>query len=169
VTVLQLPSLLFEEPGEPRNLLIVEPDQALSDALDVVQYVVALGLAAACLAILSRRPRRPELVPVLWTGGAAFVVFVIAKGFDAAGSPQDVLDWLSEALLAAVPFAFLTGLLRGRLAQGAAVSELIARVGDLPGEGRCERRSPTRSATRRWPWRTGCPSRSASLTRSGTR
>jgi signal transduction histidine kinase len=135
VTILQLPSLLFEERGEPRNLLIVEEDQGLSDALDAGQYVVALGLAAAALAILSRRPRRPELVPVLWTGGLAFVVFVIAKGFDAAGSPQDVLDWLSEALLAAVPFAFLAGLLRGRLAQGAAVSELIARVGDLPGEG----------------------------------
>ena len=34
VTVLQVPSLLFEEPDEPRNLLIVEPDQGLSDALD---------------------------------------------------------------------------------------------------------------------------------------
>ena len=29
VTVLQVPSLLFEEPGEPRNLLIVEGDQPL--------------------------------------------------------------------------------------------------------------------------------------------
>ena len=40
--MLQVPSLLFEEPGEPRNLLIVEPDQALSDALDAMQYAVAV-------------------------------------------------------------------------------------------------------------------------------
>jgi signal transduction histidine kinase len=134
VTVLQVPSLLFEVPGDPRNLLIVEPNQGLSDALDAVQYVVAVALVLTSLVILSRRPRRPALVPVLWTGGAAFVLFGIAKGFDAAGSPSDVLDWLSEAGLAAVPFAFLAGLLRSRLAQGAAVSALIARVGELPGE-----------------------------------
>ena len=135
VTVLQVPSLLFEEPGEPRNLLIVEPNQALSDALDVLQYVVAVGLGLAALAILARRPRGPAFTPVAWTGGVAFVVFLVAKGFDAAGSPSDVLDWLSEALVALVPFGFLAGLLRSRLAQGAAVSELIARLGDAPEEG----------------------------------
>ena len=46
-----------------------------------------------------------------------------------------MLDVLSEALVALVPFGFLAGLLRSRLAQGAAVSELIARLGDAPGEG----------------------------------
>ena len=89
----------------------------------------------AVLVIMWRRPRRPELTPVLWTGGTAFVVYLVAKGFDAAGSPQRGLDWLSEALVATVPFGFLTGLLRSRLAQGTAVSELIARLGQAPGEG----------------------------------
>jgi signal transduction histidine kinase len=135
VTVLQVPSLLFEEPDEPRNLLIIEPDQGLSDALDAMQYAVALGLAVAVLTIMWRRPRRPELTPVLWTGGVAFVVYLVAKGFDAAGSPQRGLDWLSEALVATVPFGFLTGLLRSRLAQGAAVTALISRLGETPGEG----------------------------------
>ena len=47
VTVLQVPSLLFEEPGEPRNLLIVNADQSLSDALDAMQFVAALVVVAA--------------------------------------------------------------------------------------------------------------------------
>jgi signal transduction histidine kinase len=141
VTVLQLPSLLFEEPGEPRNLLIAEPDQALSDALDALQFVVALALAVASVTILVRRERatggarREALAPVLWTGGAAFAGFLVATGFDAAGSPSRALDWVAEALVATVPFGFLTGLLRSRLAQGAAVSALISRLGDLPAEG----------------------------------
>jgi signal transduction histidine kinase len=141
VTVLQVPSLLFEEPEEPRNLLIVEADQGLSDALDAAQFVFVAALVVISLAIIVRRERRAgsaqrrALAPVLWTGGVAFAAFGIAKGFDAAGSPQRVLDLIAQALVATVPFGFLTGLLRSRLAQGAAVSELIARLGDLPGEG----------------------------------
>jgi signal transduction histidine kinase len=141
VTVLQVPSLLFEEPDEPRNLLIVEPDQALSDALDAVQYVLAAALAVAVIVIMVRRERlsgsarHRALTPVLWTGGIAFASFIVSKGFDAAGSPSRTLDWISQALLATVPFGFLTGLLRSRLAEGAALSALVARLGDLPGEG----------------------------------
>ncbi len=134
VTVLQLPSLLFEEPGDPLNLLIVTSDQGLSDALDVVQYAFALIIAAATVVVVLRRGSREALAPVLLTGGAAFAVFLVAKGFDAAGSPSEVLDTTAEALVATVPFGFLAGLLRSRLAQGAAVSELLARLGDAPGE-----------------------------------
>jgi signal transduction histidine kinase len=141
VTVLQVPSLLFEEPDDPRNLLIVEPDQDLSDALDAAQFVVAVAVAIAAVVILVRRERvsggarRRALTPVLWTGGIALASFTVATGFDAAGSPSHTLDWISQALLATVPFGFLTGLLRSRLAEGAALSALLARLGDLPGEG----------------------------------
>jgi signal transduction histidine kinase len=80
--------------------------------------------------------QRRALAPVLWTGGAAFAMFVLAKGIDAVtGEPQDALNRLSEALVATIPFGFLIGLLRSRLAQGAAMSALIAQVGQLPGEG----------------------------------
>ena len=141
VTALQVPSLLFEEPDEPRNLLIVEPDQGLSDALDAMQYAVAVAIVVASAVLIVRRERasggarREALAPVLWTGGIAFAGFAVAKGFDAAGSPSRALDWTSQALVATVPFGFLAGLLRSRLAQGAAVSTLLARLGDLPGEG----------------------------------
>jgi hypothetical protein len=72
VTVLQVPSLLFEEPDEPRNLLIVEGDQPLSDALDAMQFAVAVVLILATWTIIARRekPRAQAWRPVLWTGGA---------------------------------------------------------------------------------------------------
>jgi signal transduction histidine kinase len=139
VTVLQLPSLLFEEPDEPRNLLIVEGDQPLSDALDAMQFAIAFVLVVASWVIIVRRERaRPgdrAWRPVLWTAGVAAAGFLLANGFDAAGAPSDALDVFSQALVATIPFGFLVGLLRSRLAQGQAVSELIARVGQAPGEG----------------------------------
>jgi signal transduction histidine kinase len=141
VTVLQVPSLLFEEPGEPQNLLIVHADQALSDALDVVQLVAALAVFAVSWVIIVRRARaggaaqRRALIPVLVTGGLAFAVYAVSKAFDAAGDTSEALDRVSEALVATIPFGFLIGLLRSRLAQGAAVSRLIERLGDAPGEG----------------------------------
>jgi signal transduction histidine kinase len=141
VTVLQVPSLLFEEPDEPRNLLIVHADQPLSDALDVMQLVAALVVFAASWVLIIRRVRaggaaqRRALLPVLVTGGVAFAVFAVSKAFDAAGDTSEALNRASEALVATIPFGFLAGLLGTRLAQGAAVSELIARLGDAPGEG----------------------------------
>jgi signal transduction histidine kinase len=142
VTVLQLPALLFEEPGRPRNLLIVHADPTLSDALDAMQFVAALVVVAASVTILVRRgmagsaAQRRALTPVRWTGGAAFATFLLSKGIDAAtGEPVAVLDRLSEVLVATIPFGFLLGLLRSRLAHGEALSVLIARVGQAPGEG----------------------------------
>jgi signal transduction histidine kinase len=138
-TVLQVPSLLFEE--DPRNLLVIDPDQSLSDVLDAAQFAAAIGVIAASFVILARRwraatpPQRRALAPVVWTGGAAFVVFMIANGFDAAGAPQDFLERLSQALLVTVPFGFLAGLLRSRLAQASAMSGLVARLGQAPEPG----------------------------------
>ena len=45
VTVLQVPSLLFEagEPDDLHNLLVVTPDQPLSDRLDALQFVGGAG------------------------------------------------------------------------------------------------------------------------------
>jgi signal transduction histidine kinase len=136
VTVLQVPSLLFEE--EPRNLLVVEPNQGLSDLLDAVQYVAAVAVILASFVLLFRRwgaapaAQRRTLAPVLFTGGAAFVVFLLAKGFDAAGDRVDALERLAVALTATVPVGFLIALLRSRLGQGAAVAALVQRLGAAP-------------------------------------
>jgi signal transduction histidine kinase len=136
VTVLQVPSLLFE--SDPRNLLVVEPDQQLSDLLDALQFGVVLVLFVASSALLVRRwaaaptAQRRTLDPVMWTGGASLAAYVLAKGFDAAGSRVEVLERLALALLATVPFGFLAGLLRSRLAQAVAVSGLVRRLGEAP-------------------------------------
>jgi signal transduction histidine kinase len=136
VTVLQVPGLLFED--EPRSLLVVEPDQTLSDAFDAMQYLVGLALIAVSAVLLVRRwsgvsaAQRRTLTPVLWTGGAAFAVYFLSKGFDAAGTTVDALELLAMAAVATVPFGFLAGLLRSRLAEGAAVGELVRRLGQVP-------------------------------------
>jgi signal transduction histidine kinase len=136
VTVLQVPGLLFED--DPRNLLVVEPEQTLSDALDGVQFLVGLTLILVSAGMLVRRwsaapaVRRRVLAPVMWTGGAAFFVFFLAAGFDAAGNPVPVLEHLTLALVATVPFGFLAGLLSTRLAEGSAVASLVLRLGQTP-------------------------------------
>jgi signal transduction histidine kinase len=136
VTVLQVPALLFED--DSRSLLVIEPDQGLSDLLDAAQYVVVVGVIGASVMLLVRRwgavppAQRGAVAPVLWTGGVAFAVFLLAKGFDAAGTQVEALENLAVALLATVPFGFLAGLLRSRLAQGAAVSDLVRQLGQAP-------------------------------------
>jgi signal transduction histidine kinase len=139
-TVLQVPSLLFEadEPDDLHSFLVVHPNQPLSDRLDRLQYLGGVVFALASLVIVTRRwraaspPQRRVLAPVLWTGGGALLAFLIAKGFDAAGSPQHGLEVFAEALLATVPFGFLIGLLRSRLAQATAMSDFIGRLGQAP-------------------------------------
>jgi signal transduction histidine kinase len=135
-TVLQVPSILFEE--DPRNLVVVEPNQALSDALDGLQFLVGLALILVSAALLVRRwgaaaaARRRVLAPVLWTGGVAFFVFFVSAGFDAAGRPVLALEHLTLACVATVPFGFLAGLLSTRLAEGTAVASLVRRLGQTP-------------------------------------
>jgi signal transduction histidine kinase len=140
-TVLQIPSLLFEEQSSdgPRNLLVITEDQTLSDVLDAVQYAVVVVIIATSVTIQWRRwraatpPQRRAIAPVWWTGGLAFVLIAVAGGADVAGATSDVLDWLALLALSAVPFGFLAGLLRSRLAQGERLAGLMAQVGHAPG------------------------------------
>jgi hypothetical protein len=139
-TVLQVPGLLFEESGDPSNLMMVDANQSLSDLLDGLQYLAAVLITIVGFVVIYRRraalpaARRPVLGPVLWTGGATLLAFVVAQGFDAVGSPEPWLERLALLLFATVPFGFLAGLLRTRLAHGAAVAELVSRLGEAPGE-----------------------------------
>jgi signal transduction histidine kinase len=140
-TVLQLPSVLFEEdvPSGVENLLLVEPDQELSDLLDALQFAVVLPVIVASTVLLVRRwrgatgPQRRVLAPVLWVGGTAFAVLAVAIALDVAGTPVDVLDRFALVLLAAVPVGFLVGLLRSRLSQADRIAELVGRLGRPPG------------------------------------
>jgi signal transduction histidine kinase len=79
-----------------------------------------------------RRRSGPRSRRVLWTGGSAVAVYAVAIVVDAVGSTQDALERLGQLLFATVPFGFLAGLLRGRLAEADAVSSLVARLGQAP-------------------------------------
>jgi signal transduction histidine kinase len=133
-TVLQVPGLLFEDDG--RSLLVVDRNQGLSDLLDAGQYALAVPVIVISIAMLVTRwaaaptAERRAFTPVMVTGGVAFAVFLVAKGFDAASARVHVLDHLALALLATVPFGFLTGLLRSRLAEADAMEALAAELAE---------------------------------------
>jgi signal transduction histidine kinase len=140
-TVLQIPSLLFEEnvPDQPQNLLVVEEDQDLSDLLDGLQFAFVAVIIIVATVMLCRRwmgaspPQRRVLAPVIWTGGTAFLVLAVAAGLDTIGRTTEALEAVAIALLAAVPFGFLAGLARSRLAQADRIGGLIAELGQAPG------------------------------------
>ena len=87
--------------------------------------------------------------------------------------PEDLQETLERArviALAIVPFAFLAGLLRSRVAGGHGGDR--ARRAPRPASGAaaaCATRSPTRSTTRRSSSPTGCPSAASGSTRRAPR
>ena len=137
-----------------------------------------LGLVAALIAILgvvvvrrwlgATRPQRRALTLVYASGGlvlALYAVWSLLGLAHVAPGTQETLERARVIALASVPFAFLAGLLRSRVAGAAAVSELVARLGDGRSAAPCATRWPTRSATRRWSSPTGCPSARSGSTR----
>jgi signal transduction histidine kinase len=77
------------------------------------------------------------MAPILWSGIVMLVVLAAALGTDAAGVSRltDVLGFLSLLVFASVPWVFLIGLVRSRVARAGAVSELLLRLGEAPGTG----------------------------------
>jgi signal transduction histidine kinase len=119
----------------PDDLLRVADAPAASEAIVHVQQALAVPLAVATIAVLVRRwraatpSRRLAIAPVLATGAIAFAMLIPWTVNDAAGEPLG--DWPDVAVqlaLAAVPVAFLIGLLRTRLAR-AAVADLVVELG----------------------------------------
>ena len=144
VPLAPLPAMLFSTAGElvdcgsscPENLLLVEPDAQLGEALLTAGAVVLMILCLLAVWLLVRRWRaagpaeRRSLAPLLGAG-AVTLAFVFANA--AIGAPA--LYALTFVALAAMPFAFLAGLVRADLAQARGVRSLVAGLGDLPGPG----------------------------------
>jgi signal transduction histidine kinase len=87
--------------------------------------------------------QRRALAPVYLSGGlvlALYAVWAVLGVARVAPELQENLERARVIALAFVPFAFLAGLLRSRVAAAAAISELVARL----GEGR--RRGAVRDA-----------------------
>jgi signal transduction histidine kinase len=127
----------------PESALLIERDDTLRDVFNGITSVIGVAVVAVVLAILLRRwsaataPQRRALAPVLWSGVAMMVLLATALGTDAAGISRltDVLGTLGLVVFASVPWVFLIGLVRSRVARAGAVSELLLRLGEAPGTG----------------------------------
>jgi signal transduction histidine kinase len=134
--------VLFQDPtrlGLPENPLLIEGHAALSADLSRARYWLALALLGALGFILIRRwvtaasSQRRGLAPVLVSGGLVMALLAVWYAALLAEVDQDVVQRLEDAryvVLCTVPFAFLAGLLRSRVAGATAVSEVVARLGD---------------------------------------
>ncbi len=130
--------------GFPDNPLLIEGHPDLSTALSRARFWLALVLIAALVVILARRwlaargPQRLAFAPVLVSGGLVMVLLGVWYAAMLAHVDDGLVQALEDAryvVLATVPFAFLAGLLRSRVAGATAVSEVVARLGD-PSERR---------------------------------
>ena len=148
-TVIQVLALLFHQTsGEedyctgvcPANPLMISDQPGFSDAIFGIQSVLGVFGLTAIAVLLVRRWRaapvtqRRALAPVLLVGAATVVLLGLSLLGDVSGFPdgeaENVIDLAGLALLASVPFAFLTGLMRSRLSRAAAVSDLVSRLGE---------------------------------------
>jgi DNA-binding CsgD family transcriptional regulator len=130
----------------PRNLLLVHGDHGLNTVANVVPQLLAIVLGCTILAHLVTRRRgataaaRRALEPISWTGSAAIVVAVLWLARDADVPPAShlgtALDWAALAY-AAIPLAFLGGLLRTRLRR-AALGELVLGLSERPSPARVQ-------------------------------
>jgi signal transduction histidine kinase len=119
----------------PDNLLQVVDAPAASEAIVHVQQGLSVPLAVATVVVVVRRwraaspSRRFAIAPVLVTGAIAFAALIPWIINDALDEPLgDWPDVVVQLALAAVPVAFLVGLLRTRLAR-AAVADLVVELG----------------------------------------
>ena len=125
--------------GFPANPLLIEGHPDLSFDLSRFRFWLALVLLAALGVVLVRRwiaatrPQRQALAPVLVSGGLVMLLLAVWYAAMLAELDADFVQGLEDAryvVLATVPFAFLAGLMRSRVAGATAVSEVVARLGD---------------------------------------
>jgi signal transduction histidine kinase len=151
VVIGPMPQLLFgfsermldSCPDCPESALLIERNDTLRDVLNAVTSVMGVAVVAVVLAILIRHWRqatpvqRRAMAPVVWSGVAMLVLLATALGSDAAGISRltDMLGTLGLFVFASVPWVFLIGLVRSRVARAGAVSELLLRLGEAPGTG----------------------------------
>jgi signal transduction histidine kinase len=146
VTVVQALRLLFTVSSElpgcvdcPANLILVSDRPGVASAILLVQQAVigSLVIGGTLVALAGRwrgatAPERRMLAPVLVTGAVCLVVQAAAVAAEPASVRQSI-GWVGAAAFAAVPVAFLLGLLRQRLDRSA-VGQLVVDLGGM-GEG----------------------------------
>jgi signal transduction histidine kinase len=140
--VLHPVQVLFQDTtrlGLPENPLLVDDNADLSRTLSRGRFWFALVLLGALGVILWRRwaaasrSQRQALAPVLLSGGIVMALLALWYAALLAELDPDFIQSLEDSryvVMCTVPFAFLAGLLRSRVAGAAALSEVVARLGD---------------------------------------
>jgi signal transduction histidine kinase len=135
-------SVLFQDTtrmGLPENPLLVSNDPDLSSTISRTRFWVGLVLLGALAVILIRRwhgergVRSSAMLAALLSGGLVMALLGIWYLAILAHWDPDLIQRMEEARivsLALVPFAFLAGVLRSRVAGAAAIRELVTRLGD---------------------------------------
>jgi len=130
-------------PNCPRNLLLVEHHRSMWHAVAGVGEAVFVAMLATLIVLLIGHLRRSSgatrraLVPVLAAAATAAALFglvlvVSTFGVETEGS---VLLWFADIAYAAIPVAFLFGLLHLRLLRSA-VADLVVELQSLPQPAR---------------------------------
>jgi signal transduction histidine kinase len=141
--VLQLAGLLFVETistGE-ENVFVVWPSERAADLLAILSQALLVAVVGTVLGVFAERwqgaspPLRRALAPVYVTGALTMLLFastILVSRLSGASLPAQadigrVLFSLSLIALAAVPLAFLAGLVRARIAR-LTVGELLVEL-----------------------------------------
>jgi signal transduction histidine kinase len=122
------------------NLLLVRPDAEIAGAVDTVYRALDLPIAVIVAGVVATRwlkasrPGRRALLPSV--AGSVWLLFfmaVLTAGLVGVRLPQAVF-WILAFSVAIVPVAFLTGLLRSRLARGGLVELLRGMLAMHPAD-----------------------------------
>lgn len=142
-TLVQIPAILVWDSarsadcdGCPPNPLLVHADEHLYNIFQAVVNLTGVVIIVLITRELVRRmsaaqgSEREIYSPVLHAGGATLVAFGCLFGSVVVGGPgAAVLRFAAFASFATVPYAFLAGLVRGRLSRAGAVAELVESLG----------------------------------------
>jgi signal transduction histidine kinase len=140
-----MPTLLFATPEQvdcedcPDSAFLITDNATVFTVLDVAVSVIAIALVGYVLYIVINRwqaatqSQRRAMTPVIWSGACLLVLLAGSLTTMAVDGPEavgNVTYFLSLVFFALTPYAFLLGLLRSRVLQAGAVTELLHRMSE---------------------------------------
>ena len=140
-----LPSLMWATPDRlncdscPQSSIFIAADDTLFMIFDLLVSAVAIALVGYVLYVVLKRfqaattGQRRAMAPVIWSGVSLLVVLAGSLTTMAVDGPEavgNVTYFLSLVFFAFVPYGFLFGLLRSRVLQAGAVTELLHRINE---------------------------------------
>jgi signal transduction histidine kinase len=142
--VAAIPTFFYNPSGDPdctgcvtSNPLLIHDDLGLVHTIFTTLSAVSIPVLIALIVHLVRRARsaspeeRRSQEPVWWAGGATVFLFAAALLTNLGpeqGNYDDYVWYTANFVIAAVPFAFLLGLLRTRLSEADLVAEENVRL-----------------------------------------